>query len=219
MSTASGPSTGPYPTARGLVALCRDRSEAVAAAQRLAAAAQRLGTTPTTGVTLHTAVEGHTGDWLAVIRATGDPEDLADGLAGVSVVGVYETTFRQVKAHERTWAVGEATPGAGRLFAIVAHPRLTHAEFDAHWRDVHAPLALQHHSAMWDYVQCSFDRPATAGSAPFDGMAVCKFPTLEDLKERFFDGPEAREVIGADVARFTDVERSPAMRMTELVLA
>jgi uncharacterized protein (TIGR02118 family) len=213
MSTAGA---GPYPTERGIVALCRDRSEASAAAERLATA-ERLAP-GTTAVTLHTALEGHTGDWLAVIRATGDPAVLAEGLAGIGTVGVYETTFRRVKAHERTWAVGEPTPGVGLLLAIVAHPDLTHAEFDAHWRDVHAPLALTHHPGMWDYVQCSFERPATVGSEPYDGMAVCKFATLDDLKQRFFDGPEGREIIRADVARFSDMERSPAMRMTELVL-
>jgi uncharacterized protein (TIGR02118 family) len=214
--TSASTGADPWPTDHGVVAICGDRAEAVAAAKELALASDG---SPARSVTVHTAVEGHTGSWLAVVRATGAADGLVPTLAAVATTGLYATTFRRVKAHDRTWPDGEQTPGVGYMFAIVRHPSITHAEFDAHWRDVHAPLALAHHPGMWDYVQCSFDGALTDGSAPLDGMAICKFATLADMKERFFDGPEGRAVIAADVARFSDVERSPAMRMVERVLA
>ena len=32
------------------------------------------------------------------------------------------------------------------LFPLIHHPDKSHAQSDAHWRDVHAPLALEHHA-------------------------------------------------------------------------
>lgn len=204
-------------TERGVVAVCAEReaaAEAAEAARRALAAAQQPGE-----VVLHTAVDGHTGPWLGVVRAVGDPLLLAGALGPAATTGLYEAELRHVRSHERSWPPGEQTPGLGLLFAIIRRDDLSHEQFDAHWRDVHAPLALRHHVGMWDYVQCSFVRPLGAGSAELDGMAICQFASLADLKERFYDGPEGRAVIQADVRRFSDVERSPAMRMVERILA
>jgi uncharacterized protein (TIGR02118 family) len=203
-----------YPTDVGVVALCADRDTASLAAALLADDAA----SPARHVTLHTAVDGFTGDFLGAVRAIGDPAALARALAEAAEVGLYATTFRRVRAHEQTWSVGEETPGVGLLFRVIRRPDLTHDQFDAHWRDNHAPLALRHHVGMWDYVQCSFDAPSTPTSAPLDGMAICKFATLADMKERFFDTDEGRQVIWEDVARFTDAGSGPAMRMVERVL-
>jgi uncharacterized protein (TIGR02118 family) len=123
-----------------------------------------------------------------------------------------------VKAHDQTWSVADETPGVGLMFPVVRRPDLTHEQFDSHWRDNHAPLALHHHVGMWDYVQCSFDGPLTSAAAALDGMAICKFPTVADFKERFFDSDEGREVIWADVARFSDRTGPRAMRMVERIL-
>ena len=71
---------------------------------------------------------------------------------------------------------------------------------------------------MWDYTQCSFDRPLSEVSTDLDGLAICKFRTVEDHRERFFDSDEGRAVIGADVRRFADVGASPTMRMIETIL-
>ena len=202
-----------YPTTHGVVALCGDRERAARVAAAVAEEAAGASS-----VTLHTAVEGHAGDWMATIRATGDVTALADALRDVADRGLFEAELRRVKAHPVTWAVGESTPGVGLLFAGRRRHDLTHEEYDFHWRDVHAPLALRHHVGMWDYVQCSFVRPLGDDAPDYDGLAICKFPTLEDYKLRFFDSDEGRAVIQADVATFADVAASPTMRMTEIVL-
>jgi uncharacterized protein (TIGR02118 family) len=97
--------------------------------------------------------------------------------------------------------------GVIALYPMVRHPSLTHAEADRYWRDRHAPLALRHHVGMSHYTQLSivhrFSGPA------WDGFALCGFDSIEDLRERFFDGPEGRVAIREDVARFADGTRSP----------
>jgi uncharacterized protein (TIGR02118 family) len=204
-----------YPTSHGVVGFFGDQDQAAAAARSLAAA---TGPDAPTSVTVHTAVPGHSGDWMAVVRAVGDRGRLVAALGDVADQGLFAAEFRRVKAHPVTWAVGEQTPGIGMLFAAHRRPDLTHEQYDTHWRDRHAPLALKHHVGMWDYVQCSFEGPLTTTSPDYDGLAICKFATLEDYKERFFDSDEGRAVIGADVRRFSDVGASPTMRMTETVL-
>jgi uncharacterized protein (TIGR02118 family) len=211
-----------YPTTYGVVAFFSEREPAAVVAGELAAAVSTGGgaadVSGQPGVVLHTAVAGHQGEWTAVVRAVGDAERLAAVLRPEADQGLYAAEFRRIKAHPVDWAPGEATPGIGLLFAARRRPDLTHEEFDAHWRDRHAPLALRHHVGMWDYTQCSFTGRLDDTAPEIDGLAICKFATVEDYKERFYDSDEGRAAIGADVARFSDVGASGAMRMTELVL-
>jgi hypothetical protein len=93
------------------------------------------------------------------------------------------------------------------LFGLVRAPHLGHAEADAHWRDVHAPLALVHHAHMSYYAQLSVVNRLSG--LDLDGFALCGFATLEDLRERFYTTTESVGVIAADVQRFADTKRSP----------
>ena len=79
---------------------------------------------------------------------------------------------------------------------------------------MHAPLALRHHPGMCHYLQVSIEE-VVAGPA-YDGIALCAFPSDQELRQRFFGGPEDRDIIAADVAMFADVVRSPRrVRMAE----
>lgn len=101
-------------------------------------------------------------------------------------------------------------PGSANIFGLfpmLAHPSLTHKLADAHWRDKHAPLALQHHAFMTHYLQLSVVH--TVRGTPYDGFALCGFDTLEDLRERFFSEPDSRQVIADDIAQFADTANSP----------
>jgi uncharacterized protein (TIGR02118 family) len=93
------------------------------------------------------------------------------------------------------------------LYPMVRSPSLSHAEADRYWRDRHAPLALRHHVGMSHYTQLSIVHRLSGPE--WDGFALCGFDSLEDLRERFFDGPEGRVAIREDVARFADGSRSP----------
>jgi uncharacterized protein (TIGR02118 family) len=110
-------------------------------------------------------------------------------------------------------AGGVATPpiaalrGVIALYPMVRHPSLDHGSADRYWRDSHAPLALRHHVGMSHYTQLSIVH--RLHGPEWDGFALCGFDSLEDLRERFFDGPEGRIAIREDVARFADGTRSP----------
>lgn len=137
-----------------------------------------------------------------------------DALAGVADVGLYRVDVRRIRHQRRFWPADQPSPGVTAAFGMIRHPDLPHERSDAHWRDVHAPLALRSHPGMWHYHQVSIDE--VLAGAPFDGVALCAFASEQDLKERFFGGPDDQRAIRDDVASFADVVRSPRrVKMTE----
>jgi uncharacterized protein (TIGR02118 family) len=139
-------------------------------------------------------------DWQALpFRAlvTAVTDDL-DALTGIADVGSYVVCRRLIK------------PGRGGvfgLFPLIRRPDLSHRAADTHWRDVHAPLALEHHAAMSQYTQLSVLQQISGTS--YDGFALCGFESIDDLRQRFFTTPASRDVILADIARFADTRKSP----------
>ncbi len=129
-------------------------------------------------------------------------DDLAELMTSADV-GLYMVCRRVIKPR----ANPDQLPGAIGLFPMVAHPDLGHAQSDAHWRDRHAPLALKVHVAMSHYTQLSimhcFKGPV------LDGIALCGFESLIDLRENFFDTPEGEKAIHKDIAQFADTRKSP----------
>jgi uncharacterized protein (TIGR02118 family) len=76
---------------------------------------------------------------------------------------------------------------------------LPREEVLAHWRDVHAPLALRHHVGVCRYVQHVVD----AGSDDrVDAIAELHFASADDLADRFYDSDDGRRAIAADIATF-----------------
>ena len=135
-------------------------------------------------------------------------------LEKVADIGLYEVHVRPMRHQRRFWPDGSATPGVTAAFGMVRRADLTHEQADAHWRDVHAPLALRHHPGMWHYHQVSID--AVLDGPVYDGIALCAFASEQELAERFFGGPEDQAVIRADVATFADTTNSlRRVRMTE----
>ena len=124
--------------------------------------------------------------------------DDIEPLQGLADVGLYLLCSRVIKA-------GEA--GIYGLFPMLRHPDKSHKAADHHWRDIHAPLALQHHAAMTHYVQLSVLQ--TLSGQAYDGFALCGFSSLADLKEHFFTTPESVSVIAADIAKFADTDNAP----------
>ncbi len=119
-------------------------------------------------------------------------------LAAIADVGLYLVCRRTIKP---------GTPKAVALFPMLAHPERGHDASDAHWRDQHAPLALEHHPHMTAYDQLSVVHRFSGPE--IDGFALCGFQSVEDLRERFYVSDEGVRIIGADVAKFADVKRSP----------
>jgi len=137
-----------------------------------------------------------------------------EALGGVAGVGLYRVHVRPMRHQRRFWARGDATPGVTAVFGMLRRPDLTHEQSDAHWRDVHAPLALRHHPGMWHYHQVSIIE--VLDGRFYDGVALCAFASDQELSERFFGGPDDQQVIRDDVATFADITNSPRrVRMTE----
>ena len=124
--------------------------------------------------------------------------DDLDAVAGVADVGCYVVCRRQMKA---------GTSAVIALFPLLRRPDLSHRSADAHWRDVHAPLALEHHGFMSSYAQLSVVHPISG--LAFDGFALCGFDSEEDLRQRFYSGPQSRDVIAADILKMADIAHSP----------
>lgn len=65
----------------------------------------------------------------------------------------------------------------------------------------HVPLALKHHPTMRRYVVNLVERAPDEGPA-LDSIAFLHFDSLEDYRERLYDSPEGREIIGRDARGF-----------------
>ncbi|MGZ6887997.1 MAG: EthD domain-containing protein [Acidimicrobiia bacterium] len=109
------------------------------------------------------------------------------------------------------WTVEEHVPRAGSAACALAmvslmrrNPALMPAEFAAHWRTRHAPLALRRHEGLADYHQYVVTGTLTPAAPAIDGVALLGFRTRADFETRFFDSDEGRAEIMEDVARFMD---------------
>lgn len=129
-----------------------------------------------------------------VTAATDDPALLRS----VADVGLYLVYRRLIKPGD---------PDVLGLFPVIRAPGLSHAEADAHWRDTHAPLALEHHAHMTHYTQLSVVE--TLEGPAIDGFALVGFASVEDFRHRFYTGPESPRVIADDTAKFADLKQSP----------
>lgn len=138
-----------------------------------------------------------------LVRAVTDRPGLLDAAAGI---GRYIVVARPQRVRPSGAEPADAD-GIIQVNALIAARHLDHIGADTHWRDTHAPLALKHHVGMTQYTQLSVVH--TISGPAYDGFALCEFDSLADFRERFFDGPEGREVILADIAKFADLERSP----------
>ena len=124
-------------------------------------------------------------------------DDLSE-VARHADVGLYVVYRRIIKP---------GTANVFGLFPMIHHPQKDHQQCDAHWRDNHGPLALEHHAHMTNYIQLSVLH--TIAGPEVDGFALCGFDNESDLRNRFYTTKESVGVIAADVKRFADPKNSP----------
>jgi uncharacterized protein (TIGR02118 family) len=108
------------------------------------------------------------------------------------------------------------------VFSLRRRPEMTREEFQAYWRDQHAPLVSRHAEALRirRYVQ-THARPselataqsAARGSEPdhYDGQAELWWDSLEDILAAVStpEGQQAAVELLEDERRFIDLEHSP----------
>jgi len=143
---------------------------------------------------------------------TEKPNDALRWLAGARG---YRAAVRELLPRPSPARAGQRSPGLLYVATTVRAPELSPAEFDAYWRDRHAPIALRHHVGMSSYEQLSLQGALTARATPLDGLALLHFPSHAAFAERFYDSDAGREAIGADVKRFLDLSRCEAALMSE----
>ena len=101
-----------------------------------------------------------------------------------------------------------------RLTALLRrNPALTAAEFQAHWRDVHAELirsvpGIERWLVRYEQHPRVADRDGSwTGSEGVDGVAVQWFRSLDDFEAMLRD-PEYRRLVVPDERHLLDLERS-----------
>ena len=142
--------------------------------------------------------------FASLVLAVTDELDL---FVGDADVGSYLVCERPIKNTPLLQLTQENQPGSIGIFTMVGNAGLGPRESDLHWRDKHAPLALEVHTAMTHYYQLSvlhrFNGPM------WNGFALCCFRNEDDLRNRFFNTPEGEAAIARDVAKFADSRESP----------
>lgn len=136
----------------------------------------------------------------------GATDDLA-AMQDAADVGVYLVCERTIKNKPLSDLPDDQLPGSVGIFTLVANASMEPLESDRHWRDRHAPLALEVHTAMTHYYQLSVMH--RFAGPDWHGFALCCFATEDDLRHRFFNSKEGGRAITADVARFADTRQSP----------
>jgi uncharacterized protein (TIGR02118 family) len=169
----------------------------------------------------------------AGLRGAGEPafdavseawfDSLEDFRAGAAVdrdlfsdAYIYLVAEKVERDYERAWSVGQRSPGVKSIFLARRREDMTRETFAEYWGQRHAPLALKHHLGMWRYVRNLVQESLTTDAPDWDGFAVLHFRTAEDLRERFYDSEAGRELIAADVARFSSGGR--ALHCSEYVI-
>ena len=147
-----------------------------------------------------------------------EPPTQPDGIGGVVLAWLpvdatptpdawFDAPVHAYRVDERVQIDGEVTPYVVQCSFVRRHPALTRDQFAAHWHDVHAPLVPHHHPGVARYVQNVVVEPLTSDTPEVDGIAQLSFRTAHDFHERYYDSPEGRALVGADVARFIDRPR------------
>ena len=106
------------------------------------------------------------------------------------------------------------------VYCIRRKPSLSHEEFLAYWKNVHAPMVVEHQATLRiaRYVQTEpVDHPLSARverrqslQEPYDGVAELFWATEEDLRHALQDDEAKRvqRILAADENHFIDHSRS-----------
>jgi uncharacterized protein (TIGR02118 family) len=120
------------------------------------------------------------------------------------------------------WRAGRLREMIKLVFSLRRRPEMTREEFQAYWRDRHAPLVSRHADALRirRYVQTharsseiAAAQSAARGSEPdvYDGQAELWWDSLDDVVAAVStqEGRQAAIELLEDERRFIDLEQSP----------
>lgn len=116
-------------------------------------------------------------------------EDVRSALEPAERLDIYRVERSLPLPLERTWALGEATPGVGLLTLLRRRPGLTDEQFMHKWFGEHTPMSLELHP-LWGYERNRVLEPLSPGAPSWDGIVEEHFADRGDLLDprRFFRG-------------------------------
>lgn len=136
--------------------------------------------------------DGAEGEAAAVVA-----EALTGWAGAVAAYRVNETIERE----QRPRAAPGRSPGVKFLSLMRFHDDLPPRARRRIWAH-HAGLALKVHVGMDIYVRNVVEAALTKDAPEVHGVAELHFPTMRDMRERWFDSPAGREAIIQDVGHF-----------------
>jgi uncharacterized protein (TIGR02118 family) len=161
----------------------------------------------------------HEADGMITLRGTGgDVISQLDLPPGAQLVGAYRAEELVRLDYDRSWGVGEPSPGVSLICLVRRRPDLSWQAYSDHWRDNHGPLALRRQPGFWRYVQNHVVERLTDETPDFDGIGELHFRTARAVLEEMFDSPEGVAEIMADTERFMAHEGSTTLPSTEWLL-
>lgn len=137
---------------------------------------------------------------------------------GARLVGAYRAQELVRLDYERTWPVGEPSPGVSLICLVHRRADLSWQAYSNHWRDNHGPLALRRQPGFWRYVQNHVLERLTPQTPAFDGIGELHFRTANAVIDGMFDSPEGMTEIMEDTERFMRHEGSTTLPSVEWLL-
>lgn len=131
-------------------------------------------------------------------------------------VGLYLVNERAVLNQPLSTLNHDTIPIIAGIFPMVANPDIGPKAADTHWREQHAPIALDVHTAMTHYYQLSIVHRFSGED--WNGLALCCFASEDDLRNKFYNSPEGKRRVATDVMKFADTRNSPRRVVTRSVL-
>ena len=122
-------------------------------------------------------------------------------------VGLYLVNERAVLNQPLSVLNQDMLPASVGIFPMVANAEIGAEAADKHWREQHAPIALEVHTAMTHYYQLAVMHRFSG--ANWNGLALCCFANEDDLRRKFYNSSEGKRQVAEDVAKFADTKNSP----------
>jgi len=129
-------------------------------------------------------------------------------------VGLYLVNERAVLNEPLSVLNQDIMPASAAIFPMVANPEIGAKDADRHWREQHAPIALEVHTAMTHYYQLAVIHRFSG--ADWNGLALCCFTSEDDLRNKFYNSLERKRRVAEDIAKFADTKNSPRRVVTSL---
>ena len=122
-------------------------------------------------------------------------------------VGLYLVNERAVLNQPLSILNQDMLPASVGIFPMVANAEIGAKAADRHWREQHAAIALEVHTAMTHYYQLAVIHRFSG--ADWNGLALCCFANEDDLRDKFYNSSEGKRQVAEDVAKFADTKNSP----------